>query len=258
MSSYASVDHEARMRFLLWGWLVLTILAISGYVPALHLAGDYAGHAVLIRSWMIVYNSVILVLHGAVLALILYGGTGALQRAGNMLLFWCRRFAMLTFGVAFLAVIAMLAAPVVVGSGPFEPESSRLQIYTALVHLPSLCRTLGWGFLVVAMLQGCWADRSRLFPLVLLALIFADLVLVCWHWIATEIAVVAELHPFITRPLFLTPWACGSVIFIVLLRSEVVKRQSSPETGTFSGVVRNGENAVQRFESKQRLEEEGR
>ena len=257
MSSYASVDHEARMRFLMWGWLALVILMVSGIVPARQLAGDYSGNAVLIRPWMMVYNSIILALHATVLGLILYGGAGSLRRAGNTILFWCRRLGLITLGVACLAAITMLAAPVVTGSGPFPPGSPQLQLYTVLVHLPSFFRSLGWACLVFAMLQGCWEERSRLLPYLLIACVIADLGLVTWHWFSTDTAVVAEFHPFVTEPLFLIPWICGSAIFLFLVRSELIRRQKNPEIGTLSGTSGSTKNAMQQFEEKERLEEDG-
>ena len=257
MSSYASIDREARMRVLLWAWLSLVILVLSGIAPAWHLAGEYSGNAVVLRPWMLVYNSIILALHATALAFILYGGTGSIPRAGNTILFWSRKVALITLGFAFLSAVTMLAAPVATGSGPFPPDGSHVRLYTILVHLPSLLRGLGWACLVVAMLQSGWSERSKVLPLLVLLFVLADLAVVAWHWIDTDIAVVAVFHPYITEPLYLAPWVCGSVLFLFLVRSELITRLKNPVTATLTGMPGATQNAVERFKAKEQLENNG-
>ena len=254
MGSYSSIDRKARMRILMWGWLTLAILMLSGVVPARHLAGEYSGNAVVIRPWMLVYNSIILALHGLALLLVSYGATGSIPRAGNAILFWCRKIAFVTFGLAVLSALAMLAAPVAIGSGPFSPGSLHLRLYTVLVYLPCVFRSLGWVCLVVTMLQAGWSERSRVLSGLLLVFVCVDLCLVVWHWLGTEIAVVAVFHPYITKPLFLTPWVCASALFLALLRSDLVSLLRNPETGSLTGTHTATGSAAQRFEAKARLE----
>lgn len=212
MTAKAKASH--RPAALMWGWLLLVLGVLFGIAPAQHLVGRYNGGAIDLREWMIVANTVILAWHAVALAIMVYGsGPEPTDPPGGPL----RRAGQIGFGLTLLAVLIALAAPAVLGTGPFAAESRDLAVLTALVHLPNVLRSLAWGLVVVPLADVAPTPGWRRASYLLLVPIGLDLATVVVHWARTPVEVIAELHPCLTDLPWLAPWLVASVGFLAVL-----------------------------------------
>lgn len=232
MSSYAHVDHSARMRVLLWAWAALTIVLLASVFPAKSLVDAFSAEAIVLKPWILIYNSTVIVLHGIALFFVIYGARGSIESAGNALLFWGRKAAFVLLGLALLATVLMLGAPLLTGRGPLLAEGSQVQLYRSLVFAAPVLRSAGWACLVLAMSQGLWVNRKPLLPYFVIGCAVADTLLGIWKWLDTPVALVAALHPLVAQPLFIVPWTAGSFVFLFLIRVEILAAQSAPPAMT--------------------------
>ncbi len=232
MSSYAHVDHSARMRVLLWAWAALTIVLLASVFPAKGLVDAFSSEAIVLKPWILIYNSIVIVLHGVALFFVIYGARGSIESAGNALLFWGRKSAFLLLGLALLATILMLGAPLLTGRGLLHAEGSPVPLYRSRVFVAPVLRSAGWACLVLAMAQGLWVNRGPWGPYFVIGCAIADVLLGIYKWVDTPVALVAALHPFVAQPLFIIPWAAGSFVFLFLLRVEILTAQSAPPVRT--------------------------
>ncbi len=211
----ATVKASRRPAALMWGWLLLLLGVLFGIAPAGHLTGQYDGGVIDLREWMVVANTVILAWHALALAILVYGsapdlsdppGGRALRRAGQI-----------GFGLTLLAVLLALAAPALLGTGPFAAESRDLALLTGLVHLPNVLRSLAWGLVVIPLADAAPTPGWRRATYLLLVPIGLDLATVLVHWAHTPVEVIAELHPCLTDLPWLAPWLVASVGFLTVL-----------------------------------------
>ena len=209
---------------LLWGWTCLIILCLAGVPLTRDMIGGYGHGKIFIQPFMTLYNTVILTAHLLGLGLVTAGALFLRNHAESRLARWCGRAALAMLGFTLATLLAMLAAPWWMGSGPWPSDSLQVATMRTLVYLPGVTRTLAWGLMILALVQGHIArgggvPRWRYY--LLLGLVALDLGLAIWKWSITPKAVIALLHPLAIEPLYMVPWVGGGVLFVVMLRFDL-------------------------------------
>jgi hypothetical protein len=182
-----------KPRALTWSWLSLWVLIAASYPFAIELAGGYRGVEVVIRPFMVLYDSVLLGAHAVVLVV--------------MIIETRERW----FGAALAVVFLFLLAPLYLGSGPFVPGSTPLAFYRAFVFAPALLRDAVLGLTATRLAIG-WRRPA------LAALFTVDLALILYRWWSTPIAVVATAHPWTTAWVGLAPLCAATVLALPVRR----------------------------------------
>jgi hypothetical protein len=218
-------DERGRgPRLLLWGWTCLIILCLAGIPLTKDMIGVYGRGKIFIQPFMTLYNTVILTAHLLGLGLVTAGALFLRNHAESRLAKGSGRAALAMLGFTLATLLAMLLVPWWMGSGPWPPDSLQVATMRTLVYLPGVTRTLAWGLMIVAMVQGHMTrggavPRWRYF--LLLGLVALDLGLTIWKWIITPKAVIALLHPLSMEPLCMAPWILGGVLFVLMLRFDL-------------------------------------
>jgi len=164
-------------RPLIIAWIALGFFIITARPFAIELDGLYRGALVTIRPFMSNYSIVILVAQLVVLVLALVAALHASARGATLLLL-----------LGVLGVVAFLLAPVLVGSGPFEPRAPQLAFYRVLIFATPLVRDLGLAAVSMSLVS------ARVRPVIaFFALLDAAVIALAWHM--TPIAALATLHP---------------------------------------------------------------
>ena len=216
------------IMLLFYGWMGMFFFSVVGIFLNDITKEDYgdlgnilpwlsnAPDLVMIRPWMVQYNTVISICNLSVLVLMFLGSV-KYSRGDRRSKFGT--LAAFGFAAAILGVAAMLLYPVTVGSGPWLMDSVELRGVWVLVFLPLVLRTGAFAFLVMLFAFNL-KDRKSLarlgFPVVLV-LVLIDLALMVWKWMATDVTVFAVFHPCSRNLLALVPSVISSFLFLVLL-----------------------------------------
>ncbi len=190
----------AHRRLLVAAWVGTTVLALGSIFFGGEVAGNFAGHAVRVRPWMVTYNLVVDT--AQLVSLSLFTVTAASMTRGRG-----RTTALVAFSIGVALVLAQMAVPLWLGSGPWPPGTVPLQIDRALIFSPSVLRALGAGALAIVLVE----DR---FGVAIALLLLGDAVLVVIRWATTPTAVMAVVHPYCTSPWGLLPWLAATLLLL--------------------------------------------
>jgi len=166
--------------------------------------------AVLLRSWMNVFNAVIACSHAAVLA-VLIAATRMRQFSQHRGL---RRTVLACLTASATCSLAMALSPWAMAPGPWPANSNEVATLRLLVFVPIALRTVAAALLSLALLRGGQLSRWRGSCAMLASAI--DLALVTVSWATTPIAIFATLHPRVVQPLAMIPFFAAIVLSLVV------------------------------------------